>query len=164
MEIRRLHEENSLFEERICIPVSDFENFVAETLLLPSMLQETDLVSFLVLGKLLHCHFQTRDDGSASFFFYSGNRILQILKDPVYVQIRLRYIWGMTVVGMECSTQQERFEKLSQIYLKFRKVCDPALLPAKRDDKQIFGVSSMLGLRILERALYFSQSKERNEI
>lgn len=63
--------------------------------------------------------------------------------------------------GIERLTQQELFETLSQICPEFSKIRDLGLLPAKQNNEQIFGVHSMLGLRILELALYFPQSKER---
>ncbi len=41
-EIKRLRTEYPLFEERLDIPVDDLEDFVAEALLLPSLLHEKD--------------------------------------------------------------------------------------------------------------------------
>ena len=38
-EIKRLRDEHPLFEDRLDIPVADFEDFVAEALLLPAMLK-----------------------------------------------------------------------------------------------------------------------------
>ncbi len=52
-EIKRLRDEHPLFAARLDIPAADFEDFVAEALLLPSMLQKADPVSFFVLGELL---------------------------------------------------------------------------------------------------------------
>ncbi len=49
-EVRRLWEEYPLFEERLDIPVAGLEDFVAEALMLPSLLHEKDPVSFFVLG------------------------------------------------------------------------------------------------------------------
>ena len=51
-EIKRLREEHPLFAPRLDIPMADFEDFVAEALLLPAMLQKTDPVSFFVLGNV----------------------------------------------------------------------------------------------------------------
>ena len=45
-EIKCLREEHPLVEDRLDISVADFEDFVAEALLLPSMLQKTDPVGF----------------------------------------------------------------------------------------------------------------------
>ena len=53
-EINRLREEHPLFEMQLDISVADFEDLVAEALLLSSMLQKIDPVSFFVLGELLH--------------------------------------------------------------------------------------------------------------
>ncbi len=66
-EVRRLWEEHPLFEERLDIPTADLEEFVAEALLLPSLLHEKDPVGFFALGEFLHQSLQMEDDGSASF-------------------------------------------------------------------------------------------------
>ena len=52
-EIKRLRDEHPLFAARLDIPVAGFEDFVAEALLLPSMLQKIDPVSIFALGILL---------------------------------------------------------------------------------------------------------------
>ena len=111
-EIQRLWDEYPLFENRRDIPVADFEDFVAEALLLPVMLQKTDPVSFLVLGELLHQSLQTEDDGSASFLLHAAGELLYLLEDSIRAQVRLRNIFEMTFDGMERATQRERFEKL----------------------------------------------------
>ena len=63
-EIKRLRDEHPLFAARLDIPMADFEDFVAEALLLPSMLQKVDPVSFFVLGELLDQALQREDDDS----------------------------------------------------------------------------------------------------
>ncbi len=50
-EVKRLWEGHTLFATRLDIPVVDFEDFVEEALLLPSMLQKIDPVSFFVLRR-----------------------------------------------------------------------------------------------------------------
>ena len=45
-EIKRLRDEHPLFAARLDIAAADFEDFVAEALLLPSMLQKIDPVGF----------------------------------------------------------------------------------------------------------------------
>ena len=52
-EIRNLREYHPLFEDRFEVSQKDFEDFVAEALLLPSMLQEVDPVGYFVLEQLL---------------------------------------------------------------------------------------------------------------
>ncbi len=71
-EIKRLRTECPLFEAWLDISVADLEDFVAEALLLPSLLHEKDPVSFFVLGEFLHQSLQTEDDGSASFLLKAG--------------------------------------------------------------------------------------------
>ena len=65
---------------------------VAEALLLPSMLQKIDQVSFFVLGELLHQSLQAEDDGSASFLLDAGEELLYVLEDPIHTQVCLRLL------------------------------------------------------------------------
>ena len=65
--VRWLRDEHPLFEERIDIPVSDLEDFVAEAILLTPDLYEIDPVSGFVVTDLLCWTLQARDDGTAMF-------------------------------------------------------------------------------------------------
>ena len=160
-EIKRLRDEHPLFEIRPDISETDFEDFVAEALLLPAMLEKTDPVSFFVLGELLHQSLQAEDDGSASFLLNAAEELLYILEEPIRAQIRLRNIFEMTFDGMERATQRERFERLCQVYLDVGRLCDPSTLPNVEPGKRIFRANSILGLRLLEMMLYFQQDVQR---
>ena len=100
-EIKRLRDGHPLFAARLDIPVADFEDFVAEALLLPSMLQKVDPVSFFVLGELLDRALQREDDGSALFLLNVAEELLYVLEDPIRTQVCLRNILEMTFDGME---------------------------------------------------------------
>ena len=160
-EIRRLRDEHPLFEDRLDISEADFEDFVAEALLLPAMLEKTDPVSFFVLGDLLQQSLQAEDDGSASFLLDAAEELLYILEEPIHAQIRLRNIFEMTFDGMERVTQRERFEKLCQVYPDMGRLCGPTSLPDMELGQRIFRVNSIFGLRLLELALYFQQDAQR---
>ena len=160
-EIKRLREEHPLFEMRLDISEADFEDLVAEALLLPSMLQKIDPVSFFVLGELLHQSLQAEDDGSASFLLDAGEELLYVLEDPIRAQVCLRNILEMTFDGMERAAQRERFEKLCQVYPDIGRLCDSSTLPNAEPGNRIFRVNSIFGLRLLELALYFQQDKQR---
>ena len=160
-EIKRLREEHPLFQARLDISVADFENLVAEALLLPSMLQKIDPVSFFVLGELLHQSLQAEDDGSALFLLDAGEKLLYVLEDPIRTQVGLQNIFEMTFDGMERATQRERFEKLRQVYPDIGRLCNPSTLPDVEEGHRIFRVNSIFGLRLLELALYFQQDKQR---
>ena len=160
-EIKRLREEHPLFEMQLDVSVADFEDLVAETLLLPSMLQKTDPVSFFALGELLHQSLQKKDDGSASFLLDAGEELLYVLEDPIRTQVCLRNIFEMTFDGMERATQRERFEKLCQVYPDIGRLCDSSALPNAEPGNRIFRVNSIFGLRLLELALYFQQDAQR---
>ena len=128
-EIKHLREEHPLFQVRLDVSVADFEDLVAEALLLPSMLQKIDPVSFFVLGGLLHQNLQAEDDGSASFLLDAGEELLYVLEYSIRAQVCLRNIFEMTFDGMERATQWERFEKLCQVYPDIGRLCDPVTLP-----------------------------------
>lgn len=160
-EIRRLREEHPLFEDRIDISVAGFEDFVAEALLLPSMLQKTDPVSFFVLGELLHQSLQAEDNGSALFLLNAGAELLYILEEPIRVQTCLRNVFEITFDGMERTKQREQFEKLCRVYPDIGGLCDPAALPDAEPGHRTFAVTSIFGLRLLELALHFQQHDQR---
>lgn len=160
-EIKRLRDEHPLFAARLDIPVADFEDFVAEALLLPSMLQKTDPVSFFVLGTLLDQALQKEDDGSALFLLNAAEELLYVLKDPIRTQVCLRNILEMAFDGMERATQKERFERLRQVYPDVGRLCDPAKLSDAEPGQRVFRANSIFGLRMLELALYFQQDKQR---
>ena len=160
-EIKRLREEHPLFQVRLDVSVADFEDLVTEALLLPSMLQKIDPVSFFALGELLHQSLQAEDDGSASFLLDAGEELLYVLEDPIRAQVCLRNIFEMTFDGMERMTQRERFKRLCQVYPDIGKLCDPSTLPDVEPGQRVFRVNSIFGLRMLELALYFQQDAQR---
>lgn len=160
-ELKRLRKGHPLFEPGLDIHVSDFEDFVAEALLLPSVLHEIDPVSFFVFGELLNQSLQMEDDGSASFFLRAGTQLLRVLEEPIRAQTYLRNIFEVTFDGMERASQQERFEKLRFTYPDVAKFCDPALLPDAATGDRVFAIHNLFGLRLLELALYFQQDEKR---
>lgn len=160
-EIKRLREEHPLFAARLDIPVADFEDFVTETLLLPSMLQKIDPVGFFALGVLLDQVLQREDDGSALFLLDAAQELLHVLEEPICTQIYLRNILEMAFDGRERATQKERFEKLCRIYPQIGRLCDPASLPDVEQGQRVFRANSVFGLRMLVLALCFQQDKQR---
>lgn len=160
-EIQRLYEEHPFFEKRLEIPKSDLEDLAAEVLPLPSMLRETDPLSFFEVGNLLDQALRMRDDGSATFLLRAGQRLLQALEVPILTQIRLRNIMEMTFDGMERATQQERFEKLRGVYPEVAAFCDPARLDGYEDTPLRLCVGSVFQLRLVELLLCFRQEKQR---
>lgn len=160
-EVKRLRDEHPLFAVRLDIPMADFEDFVAEALLLPSMLQKIDPVSFFALGILLDQALQKEDDGSALFLLNAAEELLYVLEDPIRTQVCLRNILEMAFDGMERASQKERFEKLCRLYPQLSKLCDPSKLPDVEQGQRVFRTNSIFGLRMLELALYFQQDKQR---
>lgn len=160
-EIQRLYDEHPLFEPKLDVSVSELEDLVAEALMLPSMLQESDPLSFFELGNLLDQVLRMQDDGSASFLLHAGRCLLQALEVPIYTQIRLRNIMEMTFDGMEQATQQERFEKLRGVYPKVAEFCDPARLDGYENVILPLPVDTVYQLRLVELMIYFRQEKQR---
>ena len=159
--IKRLRDEHPLFETQLDVSEEGFEDLAAEALLLPSIIQKSDPVSFFVLGELLHQSLQKEDDGSASFLLNAGGDLLYMLEDPIRTQVCLRNIFETAFDGTERASQRERYEKLCRVYPDVGKLCDPAKLSGAEPGRRIFRVNSIFGLRMLELALYFQQDEQR---
>ena len=107
--VRWLRDKHPLFEERIDIPVSDYEDFVGEAILLTPDLHEIDPVSGFVVTDILHRTLQTKDDGTAMFLLTSGQRILRALEEPLRVQNYLRNIMEVTFDSTAGLTPAEQY-------------------------------------------------------
>lgn len=138
----------------------DLEDLTAEALMLPSMLQEIDPLSFFEVGWFLDQALRMKDDGSASFLLRTGWRLMQILEIPIRTQVRLRNILEMTFDEMERATQQERFDKLRSVYPDIAQICDPEPW-ADCDAPMTLRIESAYKLRLVELMLYFRQEKKR---
>ena len=158
--VRWLRDEHPLFEERVDIPVSDLEDFVAEAILLTPDLYEIDPVSGFVVTDILHRTLQTEDDGTAMFLLTAGQQILRVLEEPLRVQTYLRNIMEVTFDGMGGAAPSEQYEKLRAVYSDIAQVCDPAKLP-RQEENRVFQLRNLLGLRLLVLALYFEQKNQR---
>ena len=160
-EIRNLREHHPLLEERLEVSQADFEDFVAEALLLPSMIRDIDPVGYFVLAQLIDQSLRQEDDGSASFLLNAAAQMLQILEEPLRAQVYLRNALEIACDGMERATQQERYQKLIGTYPELQNLCDPTLLPDGPSKGQVYAAYSIFGLLGLELALYFHQDKQR---
>ena len=76
--VRWLRDEHPLFEERLDIPVSDLEDFVAKAILLTPDLHEIDPVSGFVVTDILLWTLQAKDDGTAMFLLAAGQAFLRV--------------------------------------------------------------------------------------
>lgn len=160
-EIRNLREHHPLFEERLEVSQVDFEDFVAEALLLPAMLREIDPMGYFVVVQLMDQSLRQEDDGSALFLLNAAAQLLHILEEPLRAQVYLRNALEIACDGMERATQQERYQKLVGTYPELQCLCDPALLPDEPSKGQVYAAYSIFGLLGLELALYFHQDKQR---
>ena len=151
-EIRNLREHHPLFEERLEVSQADFEDFVAEALLLPAMLRDIDPVGHFVVVQLMDQSLRQEDDGSALFLLNAAAQLLQILEEPLRTQVYLRNALEIACDGMERATQQERYQKLIGTYPELQRLCDPALLPDHPDQGKVYAAYSMFGLLGLELA------------
>ena len=158
--VRWLRDEHPLFEERIDIPVSDYEDFVGEAILLTPDLCEIDSVSGFVVTDILHRTLQTEDDGTAMFLLTSGQQILRVMEEPLQVQTYLRNIMEVTFDGTAGSTPAEQYENLRKTYADIAQICDPAKLP-RREEPLSIRLRSLMELWMLVLALYFDQDGQR---
>ena len=158
--VRWLRDEHPLFEERIDIPVSDYEDFVGEAILLTPDLHEIDPVSGFVVTDILHRTLQTKDDGTAMFLLTSGQQILKVMEDPLRIQTYLRNIMEVTFDGTAGLTPAEQYEKLRAVYTDIARICDPAKLPQSEEPLSI-RLRSLMELWMLVLALYFEQDSQR---
>ena len=158
--VRWLRDEHPLFEERIDIPVSDFEDFVAEAILLTPDLHEIDPVSGFVVTDILHWTLQAKDDGTAMFLLAAGQAILRVMEEPLRVQNYLRNILEVTFDGTAGLTPAEQYEKLRATYADIARICDPAKL-SQSEEPRSFQLRSLMELRMLVLALYFEQDNQR---
>ena len=158
--VRWLRDEHPLFEERIDIPVSDLEDFVAEAILLTPNLYEIDPASGFVVTDILHRTLQAEDDGTALFLLTSGQELLRVMEEPLRVQNYLRNIMEVTFDSTAGLTPAEQYEKLRATYADIARICDPAKLP-QSEDPRLFQLRSLMELRMLVLALYFEQDNQR---
>lgn len=158
--VRWLRDEHPLFEERIDVPVSDYEDFVGEAILLTPDLHEIDPVSGFVVTDILHRTLQRKDDGTAMFLLTSGQQILKVMEEPIRVQNYLRNIMEVTFDGTAGLTPTEQYERLRATYTDIARVCDPAKLP-QREEPLSIRLHSLMELWVLVLALYFEQDSQR---
>ena len=158
--VRWLRDEHPLFEERIDIPVSDLEDFVAEAILLTPDLYEIDPVSGFVVTDILLWTLQAKDDGTAMFLLAAGQAILRVMEEPLRVQNYLRNIMEVAFDGTAGMTPAEQYEKLRATYDDIARICDPAKLP-QREEPLSIRLRSLMELWMLVLALYFDQDRQR---
>ncbi len=158
--VRWLRHEHPLFEERIDIPVSDLEDFVAEAILLTPDLYEIDPVSGFVVTDIFHRTLQTEDDGTAMFLLAAGQEILRVMEEPLRVQNYLRNIMEVTFDGTAGASPAEQYETLRAAYADIARICAPAKLPQSEEPLSI-RLRSLMELWTLVLALYFEQDDQR---
>ena len=165
-EVERLYE-HPLFEEKLDISYADLEDLVFNAVTIPSMLKDMDPVSWFVLGVRLHQSLQMRDDGSALFLLQAGMQLIHVLEEPIRTQIRLRNIFEVVFDEMERASQQERYERLNQVYpglLNQYFISRPlesneSALPFGKRIEYMF--HSPFEMYLLELLLYFQQDQQR---
>lgn len=158
--VRWLRDKHPLFEERIDIPVSDYEDFVGEAILLTPDLHDIDPVSGFVVTDILHWTLQAEDDGTAMFLLAAGQAILRVMEEPLRVQNYLRNIMEVTFDGTAGLTPAEQYENLRAAYADIARICDPAKLPQSEEPRS-FQLRSLMELWMLVLALYFEQDNQR---
>lgn len=154
-----------LFQEKLDIKFSEYEELLNTARKIPKLIDKIDPVGAFVVRSRIELALQISDDGTASFWIYSGQRIVEILMEPVLTQIRLRNIFEVTFGRTERYTQAERYnilrETYPELFLHYFKVKH---LTAENGDmpfgkKVEYCVNTLLELRLLELEMYFRQAK-----
>lgn len=158
--VRWLRDEHPLFEERIDIPVSDYEDFVGEAILLTPDLHDIDPVSGFVVTDILRRTLQAEDDGTAMFLLTAGQQILKVMEEPLRIQTYLRNIMEVAFDGTTGLSPTEQHEKLRTVYSDIARTCDPTKLP-RREEPLSIRLRSLMELWMLVLALYFEQDSQR---
>lgn len=152
-----------LFQEKLDISMAEYEELVNSAKKIPNMLEKIDPVGAFVVRSRIALALQIPDDGTASFWLYSGQRILEALMEPVLTQLRLRNIFEVTFGNTERTTQAERYNVLRKTYPQlFGHYFRVRHLPAENGDMPFgktveYAVNSLLELRMLELEMYFRQ-------
>lgn len=152
-----------LFQEKLDIAMSEYEEFVNTAKRIPSLIEKIDPVGAFVVRSRIALALQIPDDGTASFLLYSGQRILEALMEPVLTQLRLRNIFEVTFGNTERATQAERYIILQKIYPQlFEHYFRVQHLPAGNGNMPFgktveYAVNTLLELRMLELEMYFRQ-------
>lgn len=154
-----------LFQEKLDIKFSEYEELVNTARKIPKLIDKTDPVGAFVVRSRIELALQIPDDGTASFWIYSGQRIVETLMEPVLTQIRLRNIFEVTFANTERNTQAERYHilrdtypQLFEYYFKVKRLtADDGDMPFGK--KVEYSVNTLLELRMLELEMYFRQQK-----
>lgn len=158
-EVKQLYD-YPLFAEGPTVSEDALVELVTDALITAELLRELDPIAYFVAVAKLNYSLSRTDDGTASFWLYAGQELVQILEEPIHIQVRLRNIFEMTFDGMERATQEARYEKLNGVYpglLEHNFIFRP--LPLSRSYECV--LSSVSELRLLELLLYFRQDKRR---
>ena len=152
-----------LFQEKLDIAKSEYEELANTAKKIPNLIEKTDPVGAFVVRSRIALALQIPDDGTASFWLYSGQRILEALMEPVLAQLRLRNIFEVTFGNTERATQAERYKILRETYPQlFGHYFRIQHLPAENGNVPFgrtveYAVNTLLELRILELEMYFRQ-------
>ncbi len=152
-----------LFQEKLDIAMAEYEELVNAAKKIPNLLEKIDPVGAFVVRSRIALKLQIPDDGTASFWLYSGQRIFEALMEPVLTQLRLRNIFEVTFGNTERATQAERYKILRETYPQlFGHYFRVRHLPAENGDMPFgkaveYAVNTLLELRMLELEMYFRQ-------
>ncbi len=90
-----------LFEPKLDIDYREYLELVRTAWFLPELIQDIDPVGAFVARQRIKLITQRPDDGSASFWLYSGQNIIQALMEPVLTQLRLKNVFEITFANTE---------------------------------------------------------------
>ena len=94
-EVKQLYD-YPLFAEGPTVSEDALVELVTDALITAEMLRELDPIAYFVAVAKLNYSLSRTDDGTASFWLYAGQELVQILEEPIHIQVRLRNIFEMT--------------------------------------------------------------------
>ena len=152
-----------LFAPKLDIDYREYRELVRTAWFLPELIQNIDPIGAFVVRQRIKLITQRPDDGSASYWLYSGQHIIQALMEPVLTQLRLKNIFEVTFANTERKTQAERYRVLRQTYPQlfeyyFRMIHLPTEEGTMPYSNRVeYAINTLLEFRMLELDMYFRQ-------
>ena len=152
-----------LFAPKLDIDYREYLELVRTAWFLPELIQNIDPIGAFVVRQRIKLITQRPDDGSASYWLYSGQHIIQALMEPVLTQLRLRNIFEVTFANTERKTQAERYRILRETYPQlfgyyFRMIHLPTEEGTMPYSNRVeYAINTLLEFRMLELDMYFRQ-------
>ena len=156
-EVKKLAD-HPLFAPKIDISEEEYADFFGEAICMPALLKDRDPISFAALGLGLAALLYQPDDGTASGLLRQGGSAMHLLSIPYLMQLQLRNIFEVVFDDTERLSQQERLERLRQVYPE---VADTIDRLGNQFDGHACRIVEPQVIYFLILYLYFQQDRQR---